>query len=259
MDGWLAGGAVLASNLVFPVAARAQDALQTPSASQSAEAVVADRPTVGIDPQQPPRIGAAYYPKESLRRKEQGTAMIRLYAAPDGSVPASQVVVSSGFARLDEASLVAFVDAKVRPAILHGRPISKWINVPTQWTINQPRGWSALDSSVTPHMPDDYQPEIGRAFYRKTSLDMRQEGTCLVHFQVSEGGTPGDISITKSTGFATLDQACITAIQDAQFIAAKRADKYIAAWSAAGCRRSRVPRAGWRVQRSMSGGRRPTT
>jgi hypothetical protein len=33
-------------------------------------------------------------------------------------------------------------------------------------------------------MPDDYQPEIGRAYYPKTSLDMRQEGTCLVHFQV---------------------------------------------------------------------------
>lgn len=231
MDRWLASVAVLAaSNLVFIVAARAQDAMQTPS-PQSAEAAIADKPTVGIDIHQPPRIGAAFYPNESLRRREQGTVLIRLYAASDGSVPASQVVVSSGFARLDEASLVAFVDAKMRPAILHGQPISKWINVPTQWTINQPRGWSALDPSVTPQMPDDYQPEIGRAYYPKTSLDMRQEGTCLVHFQVSEGGTPSDISITKSTGYASLDQACITAIQDAQFVAAKRDGKYIAAWT----------------------------
>jgi TonB family protein len=91
--------------------------------------------------------------------------------------------------------------------------------------------WSALDPSVTPHMPDDYQPEIGRSYYPKTSLVMRQEGTCLVHFQVPEGGTPSDISIAKSTGFASLDQACIKAIQDAQFIAAKRDDKYIATWT----------------------------
>jgi protein TonB len=80
-------------------------------------------------------------------------------------------------------------------------------------------------------MPDDYRPEIGRAYYPKASLDMRQEGTCLVHFQVSEGGTPSDLSITKSTGFASLDQACISAIQDAQFIAAKRDGKYVAAWT----------------------------
>ncbi len=231
MDRWLGIVAVLASTLVFHVPARAQDALQPPAPLQSSETVVADRPNVGIDMHQPPRIGEAYYPKESLRRREQGTAMIRLYAASDGSVPASQVVVSSGFARLDEASLVAFVDAKMRPAILHGQPISKWINVPTQWKINQSKGWSALDPSVTPHMPDDFQPEIGRAYYPKSSLDMRQEGACLVHFKVSEGGTPSDISITKSSGFASLDQACITAIQDAQFIAAKHDDKYIAAWT----------------------------
>jgi TonB family protein len=226
----LVGVAFLASNLVFTVGSHAQDGLQPPSSSQSAEAEVADKPTVGIDIHQPPRIGAAYNSKESLRRKEQGTAMIRLYTASDGSVPASQVVVSSGFARLDEASLTAFVDARMRPAILHGQPIAKWINVPTQWRINRPNGWSALDPSVTPHMPDDYQPEVGRAYYPKTSLDMRQEGACLVHFQVSEVGSPKDIAITKSTGSASLDQACVKAIQDAQFIAAKR-DKCIAAWT----------------------------
>jgi TonB family protein len=232
MDQRLASAAFLAElYLIFTVTARAQDTFQTPNASQSTETVITDKPTVGIDMHQPPRIGAEYYPKESLRRREQGTALIRLYAASDGSVPASQVVVSSGFARLDEASLVAFVDAKMRPAILHGKPISKWINVPTQWTINQPRGWSTLDPSVTPQMPDDYQPEVGTTYYPKTSLDMRQEGTCLVHLQVSEGGTPSDFSITKSTGFASLDQACITAIQHAQFIAAKREGKHVAAWT----------------------------
>jgi TonB family protein len=98
--------------LLFTVTTRAQETLQSPATPQSAETVPADKPTVGIDMHQPPKIGANYYPKESLRRKEQGTAMIRLYAASDGSVPATQVVVSSGFARLDAASLIAFVDAK---------------------------------------------------------------------------------------------------------------------------------------------------
>jgi TonB family protein len=224
--------AVVAWGLCAAVATLgAQGSLQSPAAPQPESTPAADRPTVGVDPREPPKIGAGYYPRESLRRKEQGTALVRLYTAPDGSVPASQVVVSSGLARLDEASLTAWVDAKVRPAVLHGRAVPKWINVPTQWTINQPRGWGALDPSLTPQMPDDYQPELGGDYYPKEALDMRQEGTCLVHFRVSEGGTQGDISIAKSTGFATLDQACISAIQNAQFIAARRAGKYVAAWT----------------------------
>src|SRR5271163_4313746 len=158
MDRWLVSVAVLASNILFTVVTRALEALQSPPTQQPAETAIADRATVGIDIHQPPKIGFEYYPKESLRRKEQGTALIRLYAASDGSVPAAQVVVSSGFARLDEASLIAWVDAKIRPAILLGQPVSKWINVPTQWTINRPRGWAALDPSVTPQMSDDFQP-----------------------------------------------------------------------------------------------------
>jgi TonB family protein len=231
MDRRLSAAAVAWCLVAAVATLRAQESPESPAALEPDPTPMADRPTVGLDPRHPPKIGAEYYPKESLRRKEQGTALVRLYTAPDGSVPASQVVVSSGFARLDEASLTAWVDAKVRPAILHGEAIHKWINVPTQWTINQPRGWGLLDPSLTPQMPDDYQPELGQGHYPKAALDMRQEGTCLVHFRVSEGGTPDNISITKSTGFATLDQACISAVQNAQFISARRAGKYASAWT----------------------------
>jgi TonB family protein len=161
MDGWLRAAAVAFGLLTTITTSRAQE---SPASLKPEATTIADRPTVGMDPAHPPKIGAEYYPKESLRRKEQGTTLVRLYTAPDGSVPASQVVVSSGFVRLDEASLIAWVDARVRPAILHGQPVPEWINVPTQWTINQPRGWRSLEPSLTPQMPDDYQPEIWPKF-----------------------------------------------------------------------------------------------
>lgn len=229
MDRQIIWGVVATLSIYVASVAHAGDA---PPSSTAVGSAIPDKVTVGIDAHHPPKIGADFYPKESLRNKEQGTALIRLYSDSDGSIPATQIVVSSGFPRLDVASLVAWVDAGTSPAILHGQPISKWINVPTGWKLN---GGSLVkrefDPSVTPQMQDDYRPEIGRPFYPKAALEMRLEGTCLVHFKVSEGGTSSDISISKSTGHATLDQACVTAIQNAQFTAAKLDGKFVAAWT----------------------------
>jgi hypothetical protein len=40
--------------------------MQSPSPSQYSEAIIPDKPNVGFDKHYPPKIGAQYYPKESL-------------------------------------------------------------------------------------------------------------------------------------------------------------------------------------------------
>ena len=219
MDRWVVLGVLAIWSMLIAGAAHTQEAPPSSSA--------------GLDPRHPPKIGADFYPKESLRNHEEGTTLIRLYSESDGSVPATQILVSSGFQRLDLASLVAWVDAATRPATSHGATIATWVNFRTRWRIeatgrveNTP-----LDPSVTPQMRDDYRPEFGPGFYPRAALEMRLEGNCLVHFKVSERGIPSEISISKSTGYASLDQACVTAIQDAQFVAAKRDGKDVEAWT----------------------------
>jgi TonB family protein len=39
---------------------------------------------------------------------------------------------------------------------------------------------------------------------------------------IDKDGTPKEVSVSKSTGFATLDQGCVKAIQQAPFIPAHK-------------------------------------
>lgn len=64
------------------------------------------------------------YPVLSLRRGEQGTAVVRIQIAVDGSVAAVELVESSGFTRLDDAALAGVRAWRFRPATRNGVPIA---------------------------------------------------------------------------------------------------------------------------------------
>jgi protein TonB len=60
---------------------------------------------------------------------------------------------------------------------------------------------------------------------------MHQEGDCVVKLYVTPDGALTDMAVSKSTGFATLDQACISAVQGARFKPAMRDDAAVGAWT----------------------------
>jgi protein TonB len=62
-----------------------------------------------------PRLPAPVYPRESRRRGEQGTVVIEVDVASDGSVAAVRVVDDAGFPRLAEAAVDAARKARLRP------------------------------------------------------------------------------------------------------------------------------------------------
>ena len=69
---------------------------------------------------------------------------------------------------------------------------------------------------------DDYQLETGPEYYPPTALQMKLQGNCIARTLVDESGKAVNVSLTKSTGFATLDQACVLAIRHARFVPAKK-------------------------------------
>jgi len=77
----------------------------------------------------------------------------------------------------------------------------------------------------------DYELQVGPRFYPDTSKAMHQQGDCTVHVFVKEDGTTSNITVTKSTRFATLDQACVIAIQQALFVPAHEYGAAVAAWA----------------------------
>ena len=66
----------------------------------------------------PPR-----YPVESRRKREQGTVLLALTLAPDGSVDTIAVARSSGFSRLDNAALDAVRRWRWKPMVQQGQPV----------------------------------------------------------------------------------------------------------------------------------------
>jgi len=65
-----------------------------------------------------------YYPPTSQRMNEQGTAIIKLCAAADGSVAGQPILQkSSGSSRLDEAAIKWGVHVRMKPATSDGKPI----------------------------------------------------------------------------------------------------------------------------------------
>ncbi|WP_414899933.1 energy transducer TonB [Sphingomonas flavalba] len=75
----------------------------------------------------PPR-----YPRESRRRREQGTVLLALVLGVDGSVTEIRVARSSGFARLDEAALDAVRRWRWSPTVRNG------VAVPIRGTVEIP-------------------------------------------------------------------------------------------------------------------------
>lgn len=175
------------------------------------------------------------YPVESRHRGEEGSCLVRLEVGPDGLAHARQLLITTGFARLDAACATAFADAQFIPATLNGKPVANWVDLPVDWKLE--RGVThaqmtfAEDQPAVPIIQKDYELRAGPKFYPATSRTQHQEGDCAIQVLIKADGTVGDIRVGRSTGFATLDQACVLAVQQASFVPAQRNGTPVDAWA----------------------------
>lgn len=87
--------AIAAAIPLEPVSAQEQAPSTTPTDSPPA------RKPGKMDVRHPLHIGSAYYPKQSLKNHEQGRCALAFFSEADGTVPAAQLLKSTGFPRLD--------------------------------------------------------------------------------------------------------------------------------------------------------------
>jgi protein TonB len=90
-----------------------------------------------MDPQYPLKIGAPYYPRESLRAKEQGRCIVSVTVAANGWLKGASIQQSTGYPRLDQACLDAVAGGHLIPATENGIPIEKTIALPMVWSLNR--------------------------------------------------------------------------------------------------------------------------
>ena len=85
-----------------------------------------------MEPRTPPQaitphvVTAADYPSESIKAGQQGATSLRYVVLEDGSVGGTQILRSSGFARLDQAAETIVKSRwRFKPAMQNGRPVQE--------------------------------------------------------------------------------------------------------------------------------------
>ena len=172
-----------------------------------------------LDPKHPLHIGEEFYPLESRMSGEEGTCLLRLQVDSDGYIRATQLLSSTGFPRLNAACLSSAINGQLIPATARGKPVASWFVFRVNWRL------TGATFEDRPRIRDDYQLKVGTDYYPQLSRKLHQEGDCIVHVTIDQDGPPSTVTITKSAGYDPLDQACIAAIKEAPFVAARQYDQ----------------------------------
>ncbi|HUD42486.1 MAG TPA: energy transducer TonB [Dokdonella sp.] len=75
------------------------------------------------------------YPADALRRGEQGTVLLRVSVAADGSIERVEIERSSGSSRLDRAARDAVRQWRFRPPLVGGAPAAAVGIVPVMFRL----------------------------------------------------------------------------------------------------------------------------
>jgi protein TonB len=115
-------------------------AIDAPPLPPSPPAPVAAPP---ILPVTPPETSADYannplpqYPAISRRLGEEGRLQVRVCVRVDGTVSSATVNKSSGFERLDRATVEALRQWRFKPARRGDEPVPGCVTVPWNWSLN---------------------------------------------------------------------------------------------------------------------------
>ena len=87
---------------------------------------------VRSDPAHPVRLD---YPLDSKILGEEGVCNVKLTVTADGTVRDISLSSSSGYPRLGQACLEAFVHGGLLPATQDGKPITTTLEIPITWTL----------------------------------------------------------------------------------------------------------------------------
>lgn len=90
-----------------------------------------------VNPNNPPHIGEAYYPRESERRGEQGRCKVSVTVTADGKTRDIKLTASTGYPRLDQACLEALAHDSLLPATEDGKPIDMTLEIPIVWILKK--------------------------------------------------------------------------------------------------------------------------
>jgi TonB family protein len=150
------------------------------------------------------------YPPEAMRDHASGTTTVAFKITDTGRVKEPTVVVSSGNADLDAASLTCVRNWRYRPAVKDGKPIEIDWKIEIRW---------AYDES------NEAAPHTCIQFYPPEAVANHETGTARVRFFITTEGKVRDPQIETSSGSTRLDEAAIACVRNWRYRAALKDGK----------------------------------
>ena len=175
------------SLLLVPTVALAEQAPAPPAVSPAASA--APQFTNGC---------TRFYPASAEQAGEEGTTLVSVHVAVDGTVTEPRVSASSGHADLDNAALACVSGAHTAPIKSNGVAIAAETEMQVIWRRSFFGGAPAS------------MPSNCRMFYPPIAVRLNHQGDTLLAFTASADGSIKNTAIAKSSGYDELDKAAIT-------------------------------------------------
>ncbi len=220
----ITGFAVLMAVMILPAISSAQ----TEDAQNDGNAPL---------PRLPLPIAPGNYPVESIIANEEGSVVLRANIGTDGQMSGAQVTISSGYERLDAASIFLTNDARLPtpPTNAAGELVSVDVLVDMNWelpleTADEYLIKPDLPPGVTPPEPDGTSAASVRARdYPSSAIRRGVHGTVAMNILVSEEGEADGVEITHPSGERDIDRAAETLSQRFRWIPANQ-NGAITAW-----------------------------
>ncbi|MGD0143097.1 MAG: energy transducer TonB [Rhizomicrobium sp.] len=174
----------------------------------------------GIQPPSPSNAHTATpedYPPLSVALAEHGRVMIGMLVREDGTVGDVKVLQSSGFPRLDEASVdIATQRWRYSPAVKEGKPVECRLQAYVSWS---------LDNGAPAQLPINIPMtvvQIGPDYYTADMRSRHEQGVAVVFALLQEDGKIMSANIVNSSGYPDIDAASLKFVQNGwQFKAAE--------------------------------------
>jgi protein TonB len=154
------------------------------------------------------------YPSASRVAGEQGLSIASYVVGVDGRVSQCEIVQSSGFKRLDDATCSIMTRRfRFNPLIRDGQPVPERKTQPVNWRLTAP-----VAVPPTPTGTIVYATPVGRGNvfsnddYPSASRRAEEEGVTRASYVVGVDGRVSQCEIVQSSGFKRLDDATCSII-----------------------------------------------
>ena len=167
----------------------------------------------------PVAMDAPEYPRDALRRGQEGYVVVEFTVQTDGSTADIKVVESEPRNAFDREAIRAVSRWKFEPALRDGRPVESRLQHTIDFNLNDDQGsllpehdeaFASVGSDVQPvAMPSPQYP--------RDALRRRIEGEVVVAFAVTPEGHPEDIRILDAAPRGAFEREALEAVREWRF------------------------------------------